>query len=391
MKILYITTMYPIPKYPQQGIFCHEQVKALMQLGIDVTVAVPVPFYQKEYVSEWNFEGIKIYYIKFFKLPRAYDFHRTGISLYRSLRKKIDLSSYDLFHADAALPSGYAAMIASNRFNIPYIVHGHGLDVYLEQSYEGLYNCEKIVQTCKIVYEKANAIVGVSQKVLDCVQKRVDIRQKGYVVYNGVDTNKFVPVKGQRSETYILAVGNLIPLKGHDDTIRAFAKLIQSGMKDVRLKIVGRGYLEDNLKALAKDLNVDRYIDFLGYIPYEEVAELMRYSTLFCLPSWYEALGCVYLEAMASGVPAIGCYGNGIAEIIEDGVDGFLVEEKNSQQLYEKIKIFFEGKSYKVMAHNAREKVVKYYRWIDSAKALQQLYGEIKNDTITNEQENLYI
>ena len=48
MKVLYITTMYPTPVYPQKGIFCHEQVKALKKLGIDVDVVVPTPFYDPE-------------------------------------------------------------------------------------------------------------------------------------------------------------------------------------------------------------------------------------------------------------------------------------------------------------------------------------------------------
>ena len=52
-----------------------------------------------------------------------------------------------------------------------------------------------------MVYEKANAVVGVSQKVLDKIQKRVDILGKSYVVYNGVDTDKFLPVNTKKNDT----------------------------------------------------------------------------------------------------------------------------------------------------------------------------------------------
>lgn len=86
-------------------------------------------------------------------------------------------------------------------------------------------------------------MIGVSQKVLDCIQKRIDIREKGKVVYNGVDIDKFYPTDKKSEEKYILATGNLIALKGHDDTIKAFAELKKAGIVDIRLKIAGRGPL----------------------------------------------------------------------------------------------------------------------------------------------------
>ena len=59
MKVLYISGMYPTPDYPQKGIFCHEQVKALKQIGVDVDVVVPMTIYDKEYKKRtWNYEGV---------------------------------------------------------------------------------------------------------------------------------------------------------------------------------------------------------------------------------------------------------------------------------------------------------------------------------------------
>ena len=136
------------------------------------------------------------------------------------------------------------------------------------------------------------------------------------------------------------------------------------------------------LKYLVERLGISNYVDFLGYVPYEKIAELMRNASLFCLPSWYEALGCVYLEAMASGIPTIGCYGNGIDEVITDGLDGFLVDNKNVQQIFEKMKMIFQGKAYENVGVKARKTVEDNYKWIDSAKNLLRLYGEIKDDKI---------
>ena len=384
MKVLYISGMYPTPDYPQKGIFCHEQVKALKQIGVDVDVVVPMTVYDKEYeTKKWKYEDVEIQYVRFLKLPGGRGYEHIGKLLYYSLLLSgIKFQEYDIIHADAPLPAGDAALKLSKKYKIPFVVHGHGLDVFFDESYKDVPNCKKISKVCKQVYEQANAIAGVSQKVLNCIQERVDIYDKSYVVYNGVDTTKFYPMSEKISEKYILTVGNLIALKGHDDTIKAFAKLVNSGVTDVRLKIAGRGPLEMELKDLVERLGISNYVDFLGYVPYEKIAELMRNASLFCLPSWYEALGCVYLEAMASGIPTIGCYGNGIDEVITDGLDGFLVDNKNVQQIFEKMKMIFQGKAYENVGVKARKTVEDNYKWIDSAKNLLKLYGEIKDDKI---------
>ena len=375
MKVLYITGMYPTPAYPQKGIFCHEQVKALQKAGVDVTVVVPLVFYDREVkVKEWDFEGVHIRYIRFFKLPGTADFHKMGKSLFRQLDKKLDLKNFDVYHADAPLPAGTAVMTASEKYGVPFVVHGHGLDVFFDKSYEGARNCEKIAKTCQLVYEKANAVVGVSGKVLEQIEKRVPLEQKGYVVYNGVDTDKFVPVKREETGVFtISSVGNLIPLKGHKYLLQALQKVIEKGHENVKCIIAGRGYLEEELKELSADLGLQDYVEFIGYVPYEEVITLLQKSDAFILPSYYEAFGCVYLEAMACGVPAVGCKDNGIDEIIVNGENGYLVDMHNVEQIVDCIEKMISGNS-SVMSEKARASIVEKYTWNHSAAALLNVY-----------------
>ena len=378
MKILYISGMYPIPKYPQQGIFCHEQVKALKEQGQDVTVIVPIPFYNRTVkVKTWEYEGIKICYVRFFKLPGARDFHRTGKAFYKRLKRAVNLQEFDVYHADVPLPAGYAVMLASEKYNKPFVVHAHGLDVFSDVDYKGAKNCKKIVDASKLVYEKANAITGVSRKTLDNIQERVDIKGKDFVVYNGVDVDAFVPTSQENQTLKIISIGNLIPLKGHDYTLRALRKFVDTGYTNVECTIIGRGYLMDDLKVLTKELDIEKYVRFLGYIPYEEVAKELAESDIFVLPSYYEALGCVYLEAMSCGLPTIGCCGGGIDEVIEDGKNGFLVEPKNVDEIVKCFILLTDDKLRMEVGNSARESVAEHYQWKHSAKSLIDVYARI--------------
>lgn len=377
MKVLYLTGMYPTPAFPQKGIFCHEQVKALKKLGVDVDVVVPVTLYDREKPPKvWEYEGIKVRYVKFFKIPGVRLFEKTGLFLYWALQLAgIDFRQYDVLHADAPLPAGYAVMKASQKYGVPFVVHGHGLDVFSQKSYDGAKNCHKIVDVSAQIYEKADAIAGVSQKVLDCVQEKVDIAKKGYVVFNGVDGEQFCPVeKAPEEKLAFISIGNLIPLKGHDYTLRAIKALVDKGHTNICLKLLGRGYLEQELKDLAKELGIEAYVEFVGYVPYDEVRKKLQESDVFVLPSWYEAFGCVYLEAMACGLPAIGCWGNGIDEVIIPGKTGYLVENKSLEQLVAAMEELLDEKIRQQVGKNAREAVMEGYLWQHSAQALTQVY-----------------
>lgn len=378
MKILYVSGMYPTPKFPQKGIFSHEQVKALKKIGVDIDVVVPYTFYDREIKNEyWEYEGVNIRYIKYFKIPGTADFHRSGKALFHSLDRELDLKSYDIYHADAALPVGQAVMYAAKKYDKKYIIHGHGLDVFLDVSYKDKKNCDKIVEASKEVYENADAFIGVSQKVVDNVTQRVDMGERTYVAYNGVGVENFHPEVHKNDKIKIISVGNLIPLKGHDYTLRALKVLNEKYPNRFSMKLLGRGYLEQELKELASELGLDNIVEFEGYIPYSELANEVRKGDVFVLPSYYEALGCVYLEAMASGLPSIGCKNNGIDEIIEDGVDGFLIDVKNVDQIVESVEKLMDEDVRSDMAKKARKKVETGYTWDDSAKTVSDVYNKV--------------
>ena len=384
MKILYISGMYPRPDKLQYGIFCHQQVKALREKGIELDVIVPIVIYNRTIATtEWEYEGVSVRYVHYFKFPGTFFLELSGLFLYNSLlRLDIDYSVYDIFHAgDSPLPTGDALLRLGVKYNKPVVQQLHGLDVYFDVAYAGRPGYKRIARRCEKVFRHSGAVICVSQKVLDNVEKRVDAAKKGYVVYNGVDVDRFTPKEYRDSNNddvlHVVAVGNLIPIKGHDDAIDAVYECIEEGYTNVRLTIIGSGKEERNLKDKVSSLGLSKYVCFPGDVSYDEVAYYMRHSDVFLLPSWHEALGCVYLEAMACGLPAIGCRDNGIEEVINDGENGFLVNSHSPHEICRVLLRLRDKSLRKSVGAKARETVVEKYTWEASAISMIECYGSI--------------
>lgn len=126
-------------------------------------------------------------------------------------------------------------------------------------------------------------------------------------------------------------VGMLIPLKRVDDSLRAFNSAFPEN--NFRFKIIGDGMEYENLKKLTNQLSLETNVEFLGRLDRNHVQEELSSTDCFVMVSESEAFGLVYLEAMAKGCITIGTIGQGIDGVIVDGVNGFLCEAKNVEQL----------------------------------------------------------
>ena len=118
-------------------------------------------------------------------------------------------------------------------------------------------------------------------------------------------------------------------------------------------------------------------VRFLGRRSRHEVAAAMRRCTVFALPSRYEGLGCVYLEAMSVGKPVIGCRGQGIAEIIQQGSNGFLVGPDNEKELTLAMTMLLGDEARrKRLGAAARDTILERLTLAQQAESLARIYRE---------------
>lgn len=169
-------------------------------------------------------------------------------------------------------------------------------------------------------------------------------RERVLVHHSGIDLRRFAyaPRRAPEGATRLLFVGRLTEKKGLVYALDAAAAVHANG-RDVELTVVGQGPLLGPLRARAAELGISDRVRFLGARTHDEVVSLMSASHLLLAPSVtaaggdQEGIPNVVKEAMATGMPVIATYHSGIPELVEDGVSGLLVPERDTAALAERL------------------------------------------------------
>jgi glycosyltransferase involved in cell wall biosynthesis len=289
------------------------------------------------------------------------------------LHKLHSRSPIDLIHAHGALPCGHAAALLSRYLRVPFVVTVHGLDAFSSRQVSGWLgaSCAKVSGQ---VFADARRVIGVSRRVCEQVQNGTELSAT-MVVYNGVDPTLFTP-GSDAALPVILTVGNMIPTKGHEPMVRALAA-VAPDFPELTWEVIGEGPELNRIRALAEQLGVINIIRFRGRQNRAEVAEACRRCTVFVLPSYYEGLGCVYLEAMASGKVAIGCVGQGIDEVIRHGENGWLVPPNGLEELIDGLRVLLGNDLLRrQIGVAARDTVLQSFTLAHQAQRLLTVYRE---------------
>jgi glycosyltransferase involved in cell wall biosynthesis len=151
-----------------------------------------------------------------------------------------------------------------------------------------------------------------------------------FVVRLAIDPSCYTGPTSERDKNLILFVGRDYFRKGLPALIKALPLVLEE-IPDTRLVVIGPEYLHSRLAA--KFLSRNLPVKFINGLPPEEIKKYFYQANLFVLPSEIEASGIVLLEAMAAGLPIVATRVGGIPEIIQDGINGILVERGDNRQL----------------------------------------------------------
>jgi glycosyltransferase involved in cell wall biosynthesis len=239
---------------------------------------------------------------------------------------------FQIVHSNFFLPNGYIGFKIKQRYRIPHIFQEHSPTIlnYTKNSllYRRLYS--------KILSE-ADSIITMNHRMAKTIKDFSPTIDEVKILRNGADlgTSKILnqnKPKEYEDKKIILSVGALNPKKGHEYLIRA-VEVAKNELSDIKCIIIGRGTQLKKLKKLVQKLSLDDLVELRGQLPHNDVLKVMSWCDVFALPSWDEAFGTVFSEAMSYGKPIIACDGEGISEVVQTGVQGLLVKKQDVPSL----------------------------------------------------------
>lgn len=244
------------------------------------------------------------------------------------------------------------------------------------------------------LFSKTDCFIAVSETVKEFYARKIGIsKEKMKVVYNGIGINSQLALPTSRqaisksqkttlreefgikdNEKVIALIGRLVPQKGHDFFLRAI-----SGMNlDAKVLIVGDGPLKQSLKLKVKSENIEDKIIFTGFR--KDVQEILKITDVLVLPSSREGLPMIILEAMGAGAVVVATRVGGTPELVEDGVNGFLVEYGDVAGLSKKIDDALKPEAalyVDKIRMNARKTIEERFSLKKMTKEHERLYSEL--------------
>ena len=279
---------------------------------------------------------------------------------------------FDIIHCHAAYPQAYVAATFKRWFRIPFVVRPHGTDVLPGERIRSHRKVEKRMQTA---LSCADAIIAQGMFLKEVILGLGVDEKRVRTIHNGVDIEAFA--NGSRFDhprPYILGLGNLMPHKGFDVLLRAYALLERPS---VDLIIAGTGREQSKLVSLANQLGIASRVRFTGQIEGKQKVDLYRSSELFICPSRREPFANVILEAMASGLPIVAADVGGNRELVCHGEHGFLFPAGDEAALAATLSQALADPAALARFRQATARRIRDFEWSVIAQEYLRLYREI--------------
>ena len=398
-NILFLSHLFPSKSRPYYGLFVLDQIKALSEMGLNITVVcvVPwapmgIPLLNRRWETTRNlpgfevYEGIPVYYPRGITIPGKLVIIR-GRMFYFSLKKffinLIIKYKFDLIHAQSVFPDADLGMYLKKLFDIPLVVtiHGHDLQVLAK-------NSDLLRKRLLRILSGSNGIGLVSQKLrglLMSYDKNKVIKVPKLVISNGIRMNERYRNENQKKESndiVFITIASLIQQKGFFTVLEAL-KILSGEFPNIRYTIIGDGWDKSLIVEKINELQLHDRVKLLGTLTHKQAMEVLNDSDIFVLPSVNESFGIVYIEAMYLKKIVIGSEGEGINEVIKNGENGFLIEPNNVKKLSELFKyIILNLDKLGNLREAAYKTVWQRYTWDNNARQYLKLYDKVLKDFI---------
>lgn len=371
------------------AIFIDKQILALKNIGSNIKVIVPIPFFKTNYngkrisklLEKKTIDDVDYFFVRFLSFSNMGKYHfnyRSAIFMINIFYKEIVSNfDFDIIHAHTFGLDSRIGEYLKEKTRKKLVVTTHGTDLYQ-------YFIEGKQKNLLEESGKIDKIVCVSNilknKLLSVNIQNVCVIHNGYSKEWTADKNEsfFINKYSNLKDRKIIFnyTGALLKQKNVDITIKVFYNILKNYPNSI-LYIVGDGNEMQELKLLTSELMITEKVFFLGRLSNDEVFSYMEKSHFFIMPSTKEAFGIVYLEAMASGSIIFGKYDCGISDIVEDGVNGFLIFD--IKDIEDKINMCINNEVKMIEISKEGYKTSLNFTWERNANCYLRLYKDILN------------
>ena len=285
-------------------------------------------------------------------------------TLYQALRYKPVINAHWL------IPQGFIAIVVKILTRRKVVITVHGSDVFA-------LNHKLLLKVKRFVLKRADEVVVNSSATKEACQAIYTDRDY-HVIPMGVDIENMF-VKKEKDDALksqlgiegftVLFVGRLSEEKGEIYLCEAMKRLAAED-SNTKLLIVGDGPEKHNLKKYIRDNNLTKNIVIIGWVAQSELVNYYTLADVFAGPSieseqgLREAFGLVFVEALATGTPVIATNTGGIPDIVQDGHNGFLVKQQDSDAIADKLLLLKNDDSLRVkLSENSQDYVLKKFSW----------------------------
>jgi L-malate glycosyltransferase len=363
------------PTYGGSGIVATELGKELADRGHEIHfISYAMPMRLDAASDNIQFHEVEVTsYPLFYHPPYA-------LALATKMAEVAETHQLDLLHCHYAIPHSVSAFLAKSMLKpqryLPVVTTLHGTDITLvgaDRSY---------LPITRFSIDQSDGVTAVSHFLKEATLNVIGATREIEVIYNFVNCDKYKPSDNRNlrdhfapnNERILIHVSNFRAVKRPTDVIDIFER-VQREIPAVLL-MVGDGPERSNAEWAVRNSGIEQKVHFMG--KQDNIEELIGISDLLLLPSETESFGLVALEAMACEVPVVASCVGGLPEVVTNGVEGFLVEPRDTRNMAECSMIILADQAYrKEMGIRARKKARSRFCSTQIIPAYENYYRKV--------------
>ncbi len=348
------------PTYGGSGVIATELGKELAALGHQVHfISYALPQRLSNFVENIFFHEVEVS-----KYP-LFESQLYGLALTSKMLEVFSYENLDLIHVHYAIPHATSAYLAKQILykeekELKFITTLHGTDITLA----GLE--PSFLPLVKFSIEESDGITAVSRFLKEKTITNYQIQKEIEVINNFVDIEKFKRVEdctyrkhlASKDEKILVHVSNFRKVKRVPDTIRILSAVRK--LVNAKLLLVGDGPDRSNCERLARELDLEKYVLFLG--KQDGLPQILSASDIFLMPSQSESFGLSALEAMSCSVPVVSSSVGGLPELIVHNKTGYIAEIGDIERMAKyTVELLTNSRKYDRFAEASRQRAVSHF------------------------------